>query len=483
MRSRLLCCLFGILALSACSKGIDNSRLRVDVIEDQPKPLSVVTVPLSEGSGLIRAATTQGLVSFNAKGQIIPALAARWIVTDDGMSYIFRLNKARWNDGKEISSDEVAKIFALRINELRMGRFGPELAVIDRVVPMTGKVIEIRLRAPMPYLLELLAQPEFGILKKAVGSGPMRSKAYGTVLQLRNRVYDKKGDLLLSDNWVSVRVNKPALALARYNAGHSDMVTGGRFHHLPLLDVAKVSGGQANFDPVPGLFGLLITGSGPFLSDTDNRGAINMAIDRPKLLTSFDIVAWREALTIVPEAMPSRAELERPTWTQLRIDQRKAQAKQVIARWTAANSEVRPLRIALPRGPGSRIFFAMIRNDLAAIGLRAERVTADQQYDMILIDRVADTSGPAYYLTALSCTATAICDQSADDLVAAARMAADRGERKRLLGEAEAKLQAKINFIPVATPLRWTLTRDQLLGYDQSPRGWHPLQYLGRDPT
>jgi hypothetical protein len=66
-------------------------------------------------------------------------------------------------------------------------------------------------------------------------------------------------------------------------------------------------------------------------------------------------------------------------------------------------------------------------------------------------------------------------------LVDAARLAADRDERTLILGEAEAKLQAKRNFIPIANPLRWSLTRNGLLGYTPNPRGWHLLQYLGRD--
>ena len=50
-------------------------------------------------------------------------------------------------------------------------------------------------------------------------------------------------------------------------------------------------------------------------------------------------------------------------------------------------------------------------------------------------------------------------------------------------GEGERELFATRNFIPIANPVRWSLVRDGLLGFAQNPRGWHPLQYLGRDPT
>jgi ABC-type oligopeptide transport system substrate-binding subunit len=92
--------LFGLsLTLAACSKGIDNSRLRVDVITQQQEPFAIGKLPLPQESAYLRSATAQGLVAFDKQGRIIPALASRWIVTDDGMSYIFRLEKTTWNDG------------------------------------------------------------------------------------------------------------------------------------------------------------------------------------------------------------------------------------------------------------------------------------------------------------------------------------------------------------------------------------------------
>jgi MarR-like DNA-binding transcriptional regulator SgrR of sgrS sRNA len=168
--------------LAGCSQGVDNERVRVDVIEERPKPFNVSAVPLPLASAYLRSATAQGLVTFDEKGRVAPGLASRWIVNDDGMSYIFRLNKARWNDGRELDSQEVAQLLTRRISELKKGRLGDELAVIDRVVAMTGKVVEVRLKAPMPYLLELLALPEFGLLRRGAGSGPMQAKKLGQAM-------------------------------------------------------------------------------------------------------------------------------------------------------------------------------------------------------------------------------------------------------------------------------------------------------------
>ena len=127
--------------------------------------------------------------------------------------------------------------------------------------------------------------------------------------------------------------------------------------------------------------------------------------------------------------------------------------------------------------------FARIRADLAAIGLEVERVSPGREADLRLIDEVADQSTPAWYLAQLSCKVTPICSADADALVTEARMATNTATRAQLLGLAEADLQTKRNFIPLAYPLRWSAVRSGLLGYAPNGRGWHLLQYLGRDPT
>ena len=480
---RCLSLILTIFLLAGCSKGVDNSRVRVDIIEGRPRPFNISAMPLPLASAYLRGATAQGLVTFDNKGRVAPGLANRWIVTDDGLSYIFRLNKTRWNDGREVTSNEVADLLTTRVRELRKGRFNSELAVIDRVVPMTGKVIEIRLKAPMPYLLEMMAQPEFGLARRGFGSGPMQAKRLGDAMQLRLRNIDEKGDNILEPETVTVRGSSASLALARYMEGQSDLVEGGRFEDFPLLDAAQINANEIQFDPVPGLFGLLFVEGGPFLSSRDNRDAIAMAIDRPKLLTAFDIVAWRETLTLVPESLPNRLPAPRPDWSSQQIDSRKTRAKTIIGQWEGSNGEVRPLRIALPRGYGGRIFFARLRADMASIGLEVERVTIDRPHDLRLIDRTADQSSPAWYLDQLSCTISSICSRDADRLVFEARMAATIEQRAQLLAQAEAELQEMRNFIPIANPLRWSVARPGLLGHVANGRGWHLLQYLGRDTT
>ena len=88
-------------SLSACGIGSAPSA-EIDVIGAPGDPFEA-GVRLSTAGQLVRAATAEGLVGLDEQGRVIPAVADRWIVTDDGLSYIFRLRDGSWPDGAAIS--------------------------------------------------------------------------------------------------------------------------------------------------------------------------------------------------------------------------------------------------------------------------------------------------------------------------------------------------------------------------------------------
>ena len=87
---RLLPALALVALLGACGSKDDGEPLQVAFI-GAPGSLFDRGLRLSPPAQQIRAATAEGLVALDADGEVVPALAERWIVTDDGLSYIFRL--------------------------------------------------------------------------------------------------------------------------------------------------------------------------------------------------------------------------------------------------------------------------------------------------------------------------------------------------------------------------------------------------------
>ncbi len=474
------------LPLAACGDGVDNARISVVAIaaDTTDGDLTIGRLPLGEGAGLLRAATAQGLVSFDADGRINPALAERWITSEDGLSYIFRLGDSPWNGGDPVSARQVATVLRQRLSELRRGGFSGDLSLVADVQAITDRVLEIRLIRPRPNLLELLAQPEFGIVRGKTGSGPMRARATATGIALQHRRFAlEDGAEERVPPVVTLRSRRAATAIAAFAAGEADVVEGGRFNDLPLLAAAKIDAPAVGVDPVGGLFGLMVVERSGFLADPDNRAAIAMAIDREALTAAFQRGDWPVRLSAFPADLFGDAALTSPPWTGADLGARRQEAARRIAAWSAAQEGARPtVRIAVPAGAGGRILFARIADDLDAVGLSAARTAPDADADLRLIDRVADYDGPLWYLRRLTCPAAALCNKTAEALIERALEQPTLRGRRALLRDAAEALESDAMFIPLAAPLRFTLVRPGVAGHVPNARGWHLLQYLGGGP-
>ena len=107
---------------------------------------------------------------------VVPQLAARWEVSDDGRRYRFELDpEARWNDGGPMTADDLVEgmriILDPKVGSTESSHFSP-IENADAYVAGTmtdfgqvgihaigAEAIEFRLRAPAPYWIFLLCYP------------------------------------------------------------------------------------------------------------------------------------------------------------------------------------------------------------------------------------------------------------------------------------------------------------------------------------
>ncbi|PZU07672.1 MAG: ABC transporter substrate-binding protein [Sphingobium sp.] len=473
-----------LLAVGGCSDE-GSGPVVVSVIGDRDdfaRPLPNLPDPAAK---LILEATAQGLVAFDAGGDILPALAQRWIVQDDGRSYIFRLRRAFWEDGSRVTAPDVARMLMARIEMLR--RMDPEgpLDAVQAVVPMTGEVIEIRLSTPRPFILQMLAQPQMAVLSRTGGTGPYRRMAQGGQLFL-TPIDRSSGDDGDEDQPIPpwqirvVRAERPALAIVRFREGDAALVLGGRYSDLPLLVPAGIDRNDVRIDPVQGLLGLAIVGTGTLLDDDGIRAAINMTIDRSQLPALFPLGGWATSETILPGALDLGRDPTPPAWASLPLGERRAQAAASVTRWRADHGDPPPLRIALPNGSGSTLLFALIARDLASVGLPARRVPMRADADLRLVDEVAAYDSAIWYLGRIGCPRKVHCDPQADAQLTAASRAASEAERTARIADAEARMTAHNGYVPLGAPVRWSLVSRRLSGFLPSPRARHPLNHLFR---
>ena len=477
--------LMGAAAMVAGCSQEASGPVAVSVIgtaADFAKPLENLPDP---GAKLILEATAQGLVAFDASGEILPALAQRWIVEEDGRSYIFRLRRAQWPDGSKVTASDVARLLTARIEALR--RLDPDgpLDAVEAVVPMTGEVIEIRLSHPRPYLLQMLAQPQMGLLSRQGGTGPYRREKWGKASMLTpidRASGSEDGDEAKAEAWETriLRAERAALAIIRFRERKAEAVLGGRFADLPLLVPAGIDRDAVRVDPVQGLLGFAVTGKGKLLDDDGVRRAINMAIDRSQLPILFPLGGW----AITEQIVPAQIDLPRmptaPDWSGMPLEERRAAASAVISRWRSDNGDPPPLGLALPEGPGATSLFALIRHDLGLIGLAAERVAMKSDADLRLVDEVAAYDSVLWYLGRVGCARKVHCSQEANAQLLSASLASSADERMARVAQAEALMQAHNGYIALGAPVRWSLVTRRLTGFMPSPRARHPLNHLFR---
>jgi oligopeptide transport system substrate-binding protein len=434
--------------------------------------------PLDPAQRVLLGATAQGLVRFDAAGQIEPGLAERWIVIDDGRSYIFRLREAEWPDGRSVTASEVVETLRRAIAPRSNNILSPFLAVIDEVVEMTPQVIEVRLKRPRPDLLKLFAQPELAIFRGAQleGSGPFRASSKSHALLLR----PASDPTIIEDvptprpeDMVQFRGERAALAIARFRNGQSDLVLGGSFVDWPILGVAGVNADNIRIDPALGLFGLAVISREGFFADPKNRAALAMAIDREALLHAVQS-DWAPVETILPAQLDSATPPSQPQWSDLTATERRDTARQVVAAWRRTHPGGVTVRIALPAGPGATLVWGHLAEAMLAIGLSPQRVSMREQADLRLIDAVAPYDSGRWFL-GMACPA---CSPDAATLIAAARDAPDLYQRAHRIAEAEAALSADGTYIPIAQPLRWSVVAMRLSAWTGNARAWHPLNHL-----
>jgi ABC-type oligopeptide transport system substrate-binding subunit len=466
------------LALAACGDK-ETGPIEISAVGGPPRIVNPTREPPDAASAVLLEAVAQGLVRFDAGGEIEPALARRWIVSDDGLRYTFRLGKAAWPSGGRVTADQVvARLRAAAAPQSR-NPLKPILGAIDEVVAMTDDVLEISLKSPRPNFLQLLAQPEMAIVRGGEGTGPYRvePRPDGS-LRLLPAQTDEEGDRLLAPPPLLLRGEPAGAAVARYAQKQVDLMLGGTLGELPLARAASVPAAQLRFDPAGGLFGLAFTAPDGAFGRVETRQALAMAIDRPALVARLDVPGLQVRESLLPPGVEGLAQVSAPAWIRDPLPARRARAAALLR--PPAGRPRLIVRVALPDGLGYRLLFAQLRRDWAAVGVAAMRVPAGAPADLRLIDEAAPAGLASWYLRHFSCLASRVCDPAADEMMAAARIAPDAASRRGLLANADRILAGLGPFIPLAAPVRWSLVAPRLTGFRPNPFGRHPIGELIR---
>ena len=503
---RLLAVLLLSVVLAGCHRHPENApraALRVDVVGEMEGG------PALSGPNEVLARATQAtLVALDANGGVVPGLATSWRVSDDGLSIIFRLRDARWPDGRTVAAGDIVAVYRRLLGPgtrhplagLLSGIVGaPDVAAGRKPVQALGindplpNIVEIRLTAPQPELLQLLASPSMAIVRR--GSAPPAGGAFrveapggddnSPIRLTRSATYFDAGAVPVGGIALAA-VSDPPAAIARFQRGDTDVVIGGGL--AGLAEAARLRG-TLRLDPVWSSYGYLVNMARGPLADPRVRRALAMAVDRDALVAKLPDAARPATLTgLVPASLPSDTDPARPDWSDWTADARLAEARRLLAEAGIGTDKPLSIQVLIPQGDEHRTLLAAVADAWAQIGVQTVVLQKEQQdvdaairsgrFQLALAERMAPADTPLYFLDPFKCQGPAPCNRAAGALLAAARVTVDPVQRAQTIRRAEQMIVDDTPAIMLLSAPRWSLVATRVSGWTPNPLAAHPLSHL-----
>jgi len=309
--------LIGCLVVGGCGGGagpVDDGPVLNRGLPSDPETLDPQKARSVQAADVLRD-LGEGLLGYSPTGELVPAAAERWDISDDGLVYTFHVRPtARWSNGDPLTADHfvlgmrrlvdpaTAAFYAQMINAVEnaaaivRGEKPPETL---GVTATDAHTLEIRLERPTPYVLALLTHPStfpahpasleahgdaFARPGRLVSNGPFSLDAWipGSVVALRRNEHYWNDTATRLDGVNYHVLVQDTTELNRYRAGELHITS-----TVPPDSFAQVQaeyGDQLRIAPYLGVYyyGFNLT-KPPFSDNPALRQALSMAIDREQL--------------------------------------------------------------------------------------------------------------------------------------------------------------------------------------------------------
>lgn len=245
-----------ILALFAGCISLEGSKK----VEAEKTLIVGTTMPIKSTNifsdyyfGILRDLMMDRLVSIGEGGAIYPELVESWEVKDGGKTWIFKLRKASFHNGKNLTAEDVA--FTINYLREKVPEYRSHLALVEKAEAIDEKTVRIVLSKPWSNFLwnlavvnvlpkeiwEKVEKPlEFIDQKATIGNGPFMfesfDKASGTLVFKANEKY-WKGKPNVDKIVFRIFLNDQAMLMALMK-GEIDTI----YFYARGIDPAMVSG-------------------------------------------------------------------------------------------------------------------------------------------------------------------------------------------------------------------------------------------------
>ena len=301
------------------------------VFSDEP-PAIDPGVSVGNTQGTIYAALFEGLVGLDNEGNIAPAAAESWTVSEDGKVYTFKLRDGlKWSDGKPVTAKNFeyswirvlkpetasayswfVEMFLAGSSEFVKGEAGAETVGVKA---NDDNTLVVTIKNPASYFTQALlagcfipvrqdvveADPEKWALNAStsIGNGPYKLVEYkiGSYIQMEKNpnYWDAANVKLDSIKFSFIKDNNTALAA--FEAGEVDGIA--NIPNAELIKLMTTDDRVKIFDSLAFRF-LRLNTSEKGLDNAKVRKAISMAIDRQAFLEGKGDITSSPATGSVP---------------------------------------------------------------------------------------------------------------------------------------------------------------------------------------
>ena len=526
--------------LAACSRGGEGEELPIRktapvILPDgssllrrgngaEPESLDPHKAQSTTSSNILRD-LYEGLVSEAPDGALIPGVAERWDISDDGFTYTFYLREtAKWSNGEPVTAGDF--VYSLRrsvdpatgssysailspilnAGDIIAGKLPPDALGVEA---LDVRTLRIRLKASTPYFIGLLAHASshpvyrpaveahgdrFTQPGRAVSNGAYQIRewvALSHIVAERNPHYWDNANTKI-DAVKFLVIDNAEAEFKRYLAGELDLTES---VPIPRLDWAKRRL-PAEYKSYPSIstyyYGLNLERE-PFKNRSALRRALSMALDRKILVEKVTRGGEIPAYGWVPPGILNYTQ-QKPEWADWPREKQVAEAQRLYRE--AGYSDKKPLSVELRYNTSEghkKVAAAAAAMWKYTLGVKVtlvneewkvllQNVNAKKVTQIYRAGWVGDYND-AYTFAELmhsrfGLNGTGYASVQYDALVDAASIEADLGKRRALLEEAERVLLADQPLIPVYFYVSKRMVKPYVRGYQGNIMNHHASKDL-----
>jgi oligopeptide transport system substrate-binding protein len=468
------------------------------------------------------------LIIHNGQGKVMPGVAEKWEIADDGRTFRFTLRaNAKWSNGDPIKASDV--VFAWRraadpatgakyanvldpvvgFEAVRKGTAGAKMEDIG-IRAVDDRTLEVKLASPTPYFIELLTLPISAPLHEASikqhGSNFVRpeNKVSSGAYRLREFTPGAQAVLLKNTNFhdaANVKIDQvnfipladSAAAARRFQAG--EVLSTVNIPANQIKTLRAQLGAQVSVTPQLGTWYLTFNNDKPPFNDRRVRTALSMVLDREFIADQVWNGSMAPAYSFVPPGTNNYgAPFDLPFKAQSIIDREDA-AKKLLAE--AGFGPNNPLKVEyrFNMSPENQATFVAIADQWKQIGVQTSPINTDARthfaflrdrgaYDVARAGWIADYNDPQNFLFLLESSAIPGLNYARwsnakyDDLMKQAASETDLAKRAGIMRQAEEILITEAPYTPVLFFTNRNLISPKLEGFTPNPRASNPFMSI-----